>query len=245
MQILINLSHFTQACTELEALLSSARPESSVTLTATSVFSTHQKTAEKRIFELVNSKIDDLVETAEYDFTRTGGQASAGPSTYLRQATMFLQSIMGSTLITLPKEISGLVYFDALNHLASCILGLMVADSVTAITKDAVGDLWVDVEFLRRFVREIGRPELGQVFEELRQTVELMRSGNGDEFYEVGTRMKKYANVDPLNGPMLLEKYVALLLSHFLWGVVEIEKSVARDVGMYTNWFMTGFTKVS
>ena len=37
-------------------------------LRATEEFASNKKTAEKRIFEVVNSKIDDLVETAEYDW---------------------------------------------------------------------------------------------------------------------------------------------------------------------------------
>jgi len=71
-QILINLEHFETACRELEQLLIRARSSSSaggpVTLSATEQFKGHRKTAEKRIFELVNSKIDDLVDTAEYDW---------------------------------------------------------------------------------------------------------------------------------------------------------------------------------
>ena len=39
-----------------------------VVLEATEQFHAGKKTAEKRIFELVNSKIDDLIETAEYDW---------------------------------------------------------------------------------------------------------------------------------------------------------------------------------
>lgn len=39
-----------------------------MTLEATEQFRSNKKTAEKRIFELVNSKIDDLVDTAEYDW---------------------------------------------------------------------------------------------------------------------------------------------------------------------------------
>jgi hypothetical protein len=72
-QILINLEHFEAACGELEQLLIRARSSSSaggpVILTARVEFFNHQKTAEKRIFELVNSKIDDLVDTAEYEWS--------------------------------------------------------------------------------------------------------------------------------------------------------------------------------
>jgi hypothetical protein len=71
-QILINLEHFEVACQELEQLLIRARSSASaggpLTLNATGEFRGHKKTAEKRIFELVNSKIDDLVDTADYDW---------------------------------------------------------------------------------------------------------------------------------------------------------------------------------
>ncbi len=71
-QILINLEHFETACQELEQLLIRARSSTSaggpVCLTATEEFRSNKKTAEKRIFEVVNSKIDDLVDTAEYDW---------------------------------------------------------------------------------------------------------------------------------------------------------------------------------
>lgn len=71
-QILINLEHFEIACQELEQLLIRARSSTSaggpLKLKATEEFRNHKKTAEKRIFELVNSKIDDLIDTAEYEW---------------------------------------------------------------------------------------------------------------------------------------------------------------------------------
>ena len=42
--------------------------------------------------------------------------------------------------------------------------------------------------------------------DELSQTVALMESGNPDEYYDIGQRNRKYAAVDPQNGPLLLEK---------------------------------------
>jgi hypothetical protein len=71
-QILTNLEHFETACLELQSLLFDARSSSSasgpIILRAMEQFQLGKKTAEKRIFELVNSKIDDLIETAEYDW---------------------------------------------------------------------------------------------------------------------------------------------------------------------------------
>ena len=85
-QILINLEHFEIACRELEQLLIAARSSTSaggpITLEATERFRDNKKTAEKRIFELVNSKIDDLVDTAEYDWTASSPPAE--PSSYMQ-----------------------------------------------------------------------------------------------------------------------------------------------------------------
>jgi hypothetical protein len=71
-QILINLEHFEIACQELEQLLVAARSSTStsgpIVLNATEKFRDNKKTAELRIFELVNSKIDDLIEVADYEW---------------------------------------------------------------------------------------------------------------------------------------------------------------------------------
>lgn len=140
-QILINLEHFETACQELEQLLIAARSSSSaggpIVLNATEEFRSNKKTAEKRIFELVNSKIDDLVETAEYDWyvyvlfhcyssaengSRMASTLESEPSNYMQTLTRYLSNIMNSTLLGLPREIKDLIYFDALSHAANMIL---------------------------------------------------------------------------------------------------------------------------
>ena len=123
-QILINLEHFELACRELETLLAAARSQNSaggsIALRATEKFRTNKKAAEKRIFEVVNSKIDDLIETAEYDWM--AHVSPLEPSNYMQTLTRFLSNIMNSTLLGLPTEIKELIYFDALSHAANMIL---------------------------------------------------------------------------------------------------------------------------
>lgn len=210
MQILINLEQFEYACCELEVLLAEARQTNEgkkITLKATERFRSEKKTAEKRIFELVNSKIDDLVETAEYNWMASKPQEE--PSEYLKQITMFLSNNMTSTLLGLPKDIKVFIYFDALNHIATSMLALPLSEDVKKINRKAVADLKKDVDFVHDFVASLNEPMLLQIFEELRQTIDLLQSDNHDEFYDISIRGKKYPSVSAMNGPILLEKYLA------------------------------------
>ncbi|OAA55601.1 exocyst complex component [Niveomyces insectorum RCEF 264] len=208
-QILINLEHFETACQELEQLLIRARSSTSaggpVTLTATEQFRSHKKTAEKRIFELVNSKIDDLVDTAEYDWTAAAPQRE--PSNYIQTLTRYLANIMSSTLLSLPREIKELIYYDALSHAADKILNLPLASEVRHINPHGVADLARDVRYLTEFVGSLDNAfMLQQNLDELQQSVALMQTDNADEFYDITTRNKKYGRVNAQNGAILLEK---------------------------------------
>ncbi|KAI5289546.1 hypothetical protein KEM54_003683, partial [Ascosphaera aggregata] len=204
-QILINLEHFEIACRELEVMLAEASSSAGpVTLKATSKFGEKKKAAEKRIFELVNSKIDDLIETAEYDWM--AAKPSTEPSNYMQTLTRFLSSIMSSTLLGLPTEIKELIYFDALSHAADMVLALPLSPDVKKINPNGVEDLARDVQYLSEFVDSLGVSILKENLDELHQTVQLMQSNNSDEFYDISTRNKKYGRVDALRGPILLEK---------------------------------------
>jgi hypothetical protein len=97
-QIFINLEYFQAACSDFEQMLTSKRcvhlhdawrmwldfsstdanvidtccrstsDKTKVVLQATSLFKETRKSAETRISELVKSKIDDILELAEYDW---------------------------------------------------------------------------------------------------------------------------------------------------------------------------------
>ncbi|KAL9014814.1 MAG: hypothetical protein Q9173_000547 [Seirophora scorigena] len=208
-QILINLEHFEIACLELEELLVSARSSASaggaVALKASEEFRSSKKTAEKRIFELVNSKIDDLIGTAEYDWTAS--RLESEPSNYMQTLTRYLSNIMTTVLLGLPTEIKELIYFDALSHAATMILSVPLSPDIKSISPHGVAALAKDVQYLTEFVDTLDNPILKQNLDELQQTVALMQADNSDEFYDVATRNKKYGRVDVVNGPILLEKY--------------------------------------
>lgn len=226
-QILINLDHFEIACHELEGLLmqarrsntsplpmisSSSRPistggKSIIHLSATTAFTTHKKTAENRIFELVNSKVSDLIETSDYDWLTHISPVEA--SEYIAALTQYLSNIMSSVLLNLPNELKNLMLFNAISHTASSILALPLSDSVSRITTSAVAQLRMDVNELVEYVETLPTaPVLLGTLDELIQTVALMETDSPEEFYDISLRNKKYRGVDPMKGPVLLEKVV-------------------------------------
>ncbi|KAF1957459.1 exocyst complex subunit Sec15-like protein [Byssothecium circinans] len=206
-QILTNLTHFETACSELESLLHEARSSPSLTslhplpLSATEKFRNAKKQASDRIFELVNSKIDDLIEIAEYDWMAR--EAQTEPSEYMLELTRYLSNIMSSVLLALPTEIKEFIYFDALSHAATSILSLPM--SAKRISPAAVQTLAVDTRYLCNFVEGLGNPILMENLDELSQTVALMGTENSDEYFDVAQRNRKYGKVDSMKAPVLLE----------------------------------------
>jgi hypothetical protein len=207
-QILTNLEHFENACVELQELLFEARSSPSATgpiiLAATDRFAKAKNTASNRVFELVNSKIDDLIETAEYDWMATKPESE--PSTYMLELTRYLSNIMSSVLLALPMDIKEFIYFDALSHASTAILDLPLSQQIKRISPAAVATLVNDTEFLSEFVSSLNNPILMENLDELTQTVALMGTDNQDEFFDIAQRNKKYSKVDQLKGAMLLEK---------------------------------------
>lgn len=207
-QILTNLEHFETACVELQDLLFQARSSPSSTtpiiLSATEKFKSAKRQASDRIFELVNSKIDDLIETAEYDWMAT--KPASSPSEYMLELTRYLSNIMSSVLLALPTDVKEFIYFDALSHASTAILALTLDDNVKRITPPAVASLALDTQYLERFVESLGNPILMENLDELTQTVALMGTEDSLEFYDISQRNKKYGKVDQLKGAILLEK---------------------------------------
>jgi hypothetical protein len=64
------------------------------------------------------------------------------------------------------------------------------------------------------FVGSLNNPILLENLDELTQTVALMGTDSSDEFFDIAQRNRKYGKVDPIKGPILIEKYGPMLLSY-------------------------------
>ncbi|KAK9453691.1 exocyst complex subunit Sec15-like-domain-containing protein [Dipodascopsis uninucleata] len=232
-QIIINLEYFETASIELESMLnetSTAHFSDPLKLRAAEEFSIAHKKAEKRIFELVNSKIDDFLEIADYNWeTET---ESNGPSSYLIDMVNFLETLVNSTLVNLPKSIKSFIYFEAFDHLATSLLDILL-NSGRRISRSALANFNRDVSYLEDFVAALGSPNGRQrglngnstgsvrsrygneedsdnslltTFTELRQTIDLLMSSNIEEYNNTEIRMRKYGRVKPQSAIALVEK---------------------------------------
>jgi len=217
-QILTNLEHFEMACSDLEGLLVEARSSSSaagpITLQATKAFKDAKQLAEKRIFELVNSKIDDLIETAEYDWSSTYIPDEVSP--YMAELTRYLSNIMSSVLLGLPEGIKDNLYFAALAFVSDSLLRLPLDENVQRISYQAADAYVMDVghlvEFVESLPEEHGPTVLLESLDELRQTTDLMglaAQGKGEEFFDSSKSSQRFGKVDKLKGAELLEKIEA------------------------------------
>ncbi|KAI7820299.1 exocyst complex subunit Sec15-like-domain-containing protein [Gamsiella multidivaricata] len=206
-QIIINLEYFQGACSDFEQLLTEMRSTSDssrISLQATALFRETRKSAEKRISELVNSKIDDILELAEYDWHPSSIEDLH--STYIQELVSFLSIVMSATLQNLPDTIRTFVYYDALEHLASQLHGILTDPNVKHINQNFVAIFDKDIRYLEDFVETLDNPNVAQTFLPLRQLISLLLSENTEEYMDPAIRNRNYAQVKADDVTRMLEK---------------------------------------
>ncbi|KAG5438710.1 hypothetical protein PCANB_002430 [Pneumocystis canis] len=212
-QIIINLEHFENACDELDSLLlkiQASDKTSNLKLRAKSEFHDAIKDAEKRIFELVNSKIDDFLEIADYDWQAATKQKE--PSSYLLEMVSYLTTLINSTLHNLPRSIKTFVYFQTLDHFASFIMQILLNKSPKKITENFIYNLDLDLRYLERFAENLGDPSISyaDTFLEQRQSINFLMSETPEEYLNSDIQFKKYSRVKPQTAIVLLEKLILI-----------------------------------
>ncbi|KAI8922248.1 exocyst complex subunit Sec15-like-domain-containing protein [Powellomyces hirtus] len=206
-QILINLEYFELACAEFEELLLVMRISHKagvVRLQATQALKESRVLAEKRMFDLLNMKMDDFLELADYDwFTQT---AQPTYSSYLDDLVGFMNVIISSTLVNLPPHMRSLVYQGAFKHLASSIHSLILAPDVKRVSPAAINILDKDLAFLEKFASGVAEGNVGDAFAQLRQTIALLKSPNIEDILNSAIRDRRYARIQNDKLATLLEK---------------------------------------
>lgn len=101
-QILCNINSYEKACAQFETLLTEHRSlhlGARVSLNSVMTFKNAKANCEKKVFELVNVKIDEFLELADYDWMATAVSKEA--SSYLNGFTSLMQIWLTILLLSL------------------------------------------------------------------------------------------------------------------------------------------------
>ncbi|KAI8335092.1 exocyst complex subunit Sec15-like-domain-containing protein [Chlamydoabsidia padenii] len=206
-QIIINIEYFESTCPDFEMLLMETRSfhrSGRIHLKATSIFKETRRKAEKRIFELVNAKLDEFLELSDYDWETHEVQKQ--PSPHLQDLVTFLTNVTNAALLNLPESIKSLLYFDALEHLCNSLKNLLLSPDCPAITPEALVNFDTDVHFLEEFIHSLGDPTVVDTSYELRQLIQLAISDNPEEYLTPHLRSKLYNRVKGADVVILFDK---------------------------------------
>ncbi|BFZ57322.1 Rab GTPase-binding exocyst subunit S15 [Savitreella phatthalungensis] len=154
-QMIVNLEQFEGACSELNKILNESRSSRKSKLLASEQFSVTQEACEKRIFELVDRKIDAVFELAEYDWG-TSGPARAAPAPWVEELCSFLTATMRDQLANLPERVTTMVRFDALDRVASRMTQIPLAEgpATRRISIAGAQNFERDVRHLESFIAD-------------------------------------------------------------------------------------------
>ncbi|KAG1463796.1 hypothetical protein G6F56_005210 [Rhizopus delemar] len=227
-QIIINIEYFESTCPDFEMLLMETRSfhrSGHIHLKATSTFKETRRKAERRIFELVNSKLDEFLELLEYDWESEEMQNLPSPN--LQDLVTFLTNVINAALLNLPETIKSMLYFDALEHLNQSMKGLLLATNQQNMTEIALSNFDTDVRFVEDFVRSLGDPNVVDTFLELRQLLDLaIVSDNPEEYLSPPVRSRKYSKLNGRDVTVLFEKLLRTPLP--MHSVVSHKEKVRR-----------------
>lgn len=119
----------------------------------------------------------------------------------------YLSTVINSTLLNLPLAIRSFIYFEPLDHLATSLLDeMLLSKEIPRMSEAALADWDVDVQFLEEFVDSLQDNNIADMFLELRQTIDLMRAENVEEYLNPSVRNRKYSRVRPAAVVGLAEK---------------------------------------
>ncbi|KAJ1342817.1 histidinol-phosphate transaminase [Batrachochytrium salamandrivorans] len=229
-QVMINAQWFEKACGQFEEVLQdqwSAYNGVRVVLQVSQTFEDTRLVAEKRLFEIINSKIDGFLEVSDYNWEATTANNLA--SVYLTDLVDYLTTVVSSTLALLPSATKAYVYFKAFDHLTSSLKGLLLDPKLKRVTIAMLHTLDIDVAYLETFIKKLNDTSAGDAFTELRQLINYGKSESYEDILVPAIRIKKFSRVDMNDAILILEKLKNFDTSYFS-KATSAEKQLKKDI---------------
>uniref|UniRef100_A0A7N8XS44 Exocyst complex component n=1 Tax=Mastacembelus armatus TaxID=205130 RepID=A0A7N8XS44_9TELE len=214
-QVIINTTHLEQSCHFLEEFISNITnvPPDTVNATklyGTSTFKDARHGAEAEIYTSLNTKIDQFLQLADYDWL-AAVQGVGTASDYLIDLIAFLKSTF-SVFTNLPGKVAQTACMSACKHIATSLMQLLLDPEIRQISMGALHQLNADVKECESFAR--AGPVAGfqgdtllLAFSDLRQLLDLFTQWDWSTYLaDYGKSTCKYLRVNPHTALALLEK---------------------------------------
>ncbi|XP_013866048.1 exocyst complex component 6B isoform X1 [Austrofundulus limnaeus] len=216
-QVIINTTHLEQCCHFLEEFISNITnvpPDTAnaTKLYGTSTFKDARHAAEAEIYTSLNTKIDQFLQLADYDWMSAAQDSkNLMTSDFLLDLIAFLRSTF-SVFTNLPGKVAQTACMSACKHISTSLMQLLLDPEVRQISIGALHQLQVDVNECESFAR--AGPVAGfqgdtllLAFSDLRQLLDLFTQWDWSTYLaDYGKPSCRYLRVNPHTALALLEK---------------------------------------
>lgn len=152
LQVLINLDYFYISTIEMAKILSHVSDQE-VQLSATNKMRKVRDLAETKLIELIDSKVSDLMEIIDLDWTAQ--LVRNEPDLIISDIADYLYNMFTSTLANLPYQMKTLIIFREFDALTSRFLNMLVYGSPATITPQSVLNFETDINCLEDVIASI------------------------------------------------------------------------------------------
>jgi len=210
-QNLINLEYFLIMSKEVSKQLSNTF-HTDVDLKSIQAISETRKITETKLFETVDGKIEDLIDFIDWDWQTS--EVNKEPNFFIKDIGDFLKNMFNSTFSNLPYSVKTLLLYRVFDSLA--IRFLENLNEQPSVSKPSITNFDIDVSYIESITRELNpskqatngtsRESLQSMFLQLRQTINLLKTGHLDEYKDQTIRMRKYDQIKPDDAVNLINK---------------------------------------
>ena len=156
-QILINLDYFIIASKEFSKMMTNTNilqnPDIEIKLSSIKHYVESRKYAESKLINLIDSKISDIFDTVEFDWS--ANRIRKEPDISIIDVAQFLEMMFASTLVNLPYSIQTLLIFREFDSLTRKVLDLLLHETPNRLTPESVLNFEIDVNYLQGIIPRI------------------------------------------------------------------------------------------
>ncbi|KAH3681122.1 hypothetical protein WICPIJ_007927 [Wickerhamomyces pijperi] len=223
-QNLVNLENFIVMNTEVGVLLqkmiqlSGEIKEQPIVLKSGDKLRDIKKITENKLFEMIDGKINDLIEFMDYDWLVA--QTNTEPNFFIKDIGDFLKNMFNSTFTNLPFSVKTLLLYRVFDRLATMFLEELNAQE--SLSTASILNFDKDISYIEQIIAELNQSNansagksdtesqsdssLQSMFLQLRQTINLLKSGSLKEYSDQTIRMRKYDQIKHDSAVKLINK---------------------------------------